>query len=67
MKKNLQKAREQVIKNAKKQNEKEAQTVVDVPVSIPKMEEPKLSEPQKPANVITQIGSFFAGIFGFLK
>lgn len=65
--KNLQKAREEVIKNAKKQNEKQVQVVADVPAPVPKMEEPKTAEPQKPANVITQIGSFFAGIFGFLK
>lgn len=67
--KNLQNAREEMIKDAKRNEKQEAQSVsVNLDDSVPKMETPKIKEDmQKPANVIAQIGSFFAGIFGFLK
>lgn len=67
--KNLQEAREEMIKIAKKQQKQESQSVsINLDDSIPKTEPPKKNdEDQKPKNVIEQIGSFFAGVFGFWK
>lgn len=66
--KNLQEAREEMIKIAKKQQKEQVRSVsINLDDSIPKMESPKSDEEQKPKNVIEQIGNFFAGVFGFLK
>ncbi|WP_100182949.1 tetratricopeptide repeat protein [Candidatus Nitrosotenuis aquarius] len=71
-KQNLQKAREELVQIAKLQV-KEDSTSVNLDDSIPKVETTKASyaketfEAPKTANVIEQIGSIFAGFFGFLK
>ena len=71
-KQNLQKAREELIQIAKMQA-KEDSTSVNLDDSIPKVETAKVNyaketfEAPKTANVIEQIGSIFAGFFGFLK
>jgi tetratricopeptide (TPR) repeat protein len=64
---NLQKANEEIIKYAKMQVGQESVSV-NLDDSIPKTESAKINyESPKPKNVMEQIGSFFAGIFGFLK
>jgi hypothetical protein len=71
-KQNLQKAREELVQIAKLQV-KEDSTSVNLDDSIPKVETAKASyaketfEAPKTTNVIEQIGSIFAGFFGFLK
>jgi hypothetical protein len=64
---NLQKANEESIQYAKMQIKQESVSV-SLDDSVPKIESPKVDyETPKPKNVVEQIGSFFAGIFGFLK
>lgn len=64
---NLQKANEEAIQYAKMQVKQESVSI-SMDDSIPKVESSKVNyEIPKPKNVMEQIGSFFAGIFGFLK
>lgn len=64
---NLQKANEKAIQYAKTQVKQESVSI-NLDDSVPKIESPKvIHETPKPKNVVEQIGSFFAGIFGFLK
>lgn len=64
---NLQKANEEAIQYAKMQVKQESVSI-NLDDSIPKIEPLKVNqETPKPKNVVEQIGSFFAGIFGFLK
>lgn len=64
---NLQKANAESIQYAKIQVKQESVSI-SLDDSIPKIESPKVDyETAKPKNVVEQIGSFFAGIFGFLK
>lgn len=64
---NLQKANEEAIQYAKMQVKQESVSI-NLDDSIPKIESPKVNyETSKPKNVVEQIESFFAGIFGFLK
>ncbi len=64
---NLQKANEEAIQYAKMQVKQESVSI-NLDDSIPKIESPRVNhETPKPKNVVEQIGSFFAGIFGFLK
>ena len=66
--KNLQNARDEMIQDAKKQEAKQQVHQVSVDTTtLPEVEETKTVEVPKSTNVIAQIGSFFAGIFGFLK
>jgi len=71
-KQNLQKAREELVQLVKLQV-KEDSISVNLDDSIPKIETVKVNYPKetfeapKTANVIEQIGSIFAGFFGFLK
>ncbi|MGQ0605416.1 MAG: tetratricopeptide repeat protein [Candidatus Nitrosotenuis sp.] len=63
---NSQKAREDLVQYAKMQ--KTDSVSVNLDDSIPKIESTKINhETQKQQNVMDHIGSFFAGIFGFLK
>lgn len=65
---NLQKAREEMVMYAKMQVKQTEAVSVNLDDSIPKIESPKANyETPKEKNVIEHIGSFFAGIFGFLK
>ena len=71
-KQNLQKAREELVQLAKLQV-KENSVSVNLDDSIPKIETAKVNyaketfEAAKTTSVIEQIGSIFAGFFGFLK
>ena len=68
-KQNLQKAREETIQLAKMQVQQKQESIsVSLDESIPKIESQKVNyEMPKQTTVIDQIGSFIAGIFGFLK
>lgn len=64
---NLQKANEEAVQYAKAQVKQESVSI-NLDDSIPKTQSPKANyENPKPKSVVEQIGSFFAGIFGFLK